>query len=447
MRSARRLLLPMCVAAAAAIVSSRVLAVPAFPGAAGFGAEASGGRGGGVYYVTNLADDGPGSLRDAVRGGRRTILFKLSGTIELASPLVVEAADLTIAGQTAPGDGICLRGKGLVIRGNNVIVRFLRMRPGDELGEEHDALTIWSARNVMVDHCSMSWSTDSLNDVVRDSSLVSVQWCILSEPLNQSVHAKGSHGYGTGWGSGPDGGNSFHHNLLAHCNSRSPRLGSERDALVDVRNNVIYNRGSGWAYGGEHARVNYVANYFKPGPNTQRPAELFRFSDQDTRMYLRENVVDGEQPVTADNSLGLSANDGIDPPAATVSKPFPAPPIPQQSAEAAYELVLQHGGATLPRRDPVDARIVADVRHGTGQIINSQRDVGGWPELQAGPPAADVDGDGMADAWEHQHGLNPSDVADGRAMAEDGYSHLERYLNELVAATPTNRNEKVSVGK
>jgi pectate lyase len=424
-----------------------VFAEPAFPGAAGFGAEASGGRGGEVVYVTTLADDGPGSLRDAVRQGRRTILFQLSGTIELQSPLVVGVSDVTIAGQSAPGDGVCLRGKGLVIRGNNVIVRFLRLRPGDERGEEHDALTIWGARNVMVDHCSLSWSTDSINDVVRDSSLVTVQWCILSEPLNTSVHVKGAHGYGTGWGSGPEGGNSFHHNLLAHCNSRSPRLGSEHDALVDVRNNVIFNRGSGWAYGGEHARVNYVANYLKPGPNTQRPAELFRFSHQDTRMYLRGNVVEGASHVTADNTLGLSANDGLDPQAAIVSEPFPAPPLPQQSADAAYGFVLQHSGACLPRRDAVDTRIVDDVRHGTGQIINSQRDVGGWPELQSAPPAPDADGDGMPDAWERDRGLNPNDVADGRPIAEDGFSELEHYLNELAAPVANEHNEEISVRK
>lgn len=415
-------------------ITTTAAAAPAFPGAAGFGADASGGRGGDVYIVTSLADDGEGSLRKGLQKGDRTIVFAVSGAIALKRPLVVDASNLTLAGETAPGGGICLRGAGFVLRGENVVVRFLRFRPGDEHGVEHDALTIWGARRVMIDHCSLSWSTDSLNDVVRDSSHVTVQWCILSEPLNQSVHAKGAHGYGTGWGSGPGGGNSFHHNLLAHCNSRSPRLGSEEGALVDVRNNVIYNRGSGWAYGGEHARINYVGNFLKPGPNTKRPGEIFRLSHADTRMYLRDNVVAGEAEVSADNTRGLTADDGLDAEAALVVEPFPAPPVQEHPAEMAYELVLQHAGAILPRRDAVDVRIVSDVRNRSGGIINSQQDVGGWPELESTAPPDDSDGDGLPNAWEQSHSLNPYDKTDGNQVADDGYTNLEHYLHELAAA-------------
>ncbi|MCS7033127.1 MAG: hypothetical protein NZ561_03925 [Phycisphaerae bacterium] len=177
---------------------------PAFPGAEGFGAQATGGRGGVVYEVTTLDDDGPGSLREALRGGDRTIVFRVSGTINLKSRLELRSSRVTIAGQTAPGDGICLRGHELMISdAEHVIVRFLRLRPGDEQRCEHDALSIRNSRHVIIDHCSMSWSTDSVNDVTHGSGHVTVQWCIISEPLNRSIHAKGPHGYGTGWGDMP----------------------------------------------------------------------------------------------------------------------------------------------------------------------------------------------------------------------------------------------------
>jgi pectate lyase len=406
---------------------------PAFPGAEGFGAVATGGRGGEVVYVTNLDDDGPGSLRDAIRQGDRNVLFAVSGTIELESKLDVKASNVTIAGQTAPGDGICLRGKPLIVSGDNVILRFLRLRPGDEDGEEHDALTIWGANQVMVDHCSMSWSTDSVNDVVRDSENVTVQWCIISEPLNRSVHYKGAHGYGTGWGSGPTSGNSFHHNLLAHCNSRSPRLGSERGALVDVRNNVVYNMGTGWAYGGEHAHVNYVANYYKPGPNTLRPNEIFRVSSPDTRMYLTANVVEDVSEVSNDNVEGIHFDEGIETQKTIVPNRFQVPAIMTHSAEQAYELVLQCAGAFLPVRDAVDRRVVNEVRSGGGRIIDSQNDVGGWPELVSTPAPVDADRDGVPDAWELRDGSDPHDASDSSATRENGTTQLEHYLNSLAA--------------
>src|SRR5687767_7950836 len=204
--------------------------LPAFPGAEGFGANATGGRGKMVYAVTNLNDSGPGSLRDALSGGDRTVVFRVSGTINLESQLRLNKPNVTVAGQTAPGDGICLRGRELFIADtDNVIVRYLRLRPGDEQKAEHDALSIRNCRNVIIDHCSLSWSTDSLNDVTHTSGNVTVQWCILAEPLNKSVHAKGDHGYATGWDgriiNGKGGGGSYHHNLLAHAFSRAPRIG------------------------------------------------------------------------------------------------------------------------------------------------------------------------------------------------------------------------------
>jgi pectate lyase len=404
----------------------------AFPGAEGAGRVATGGRGGEVYYVTNLDDRGPGSLRDAVSQDNRIILFQVSGTIELKSKLDISASNITVAGQTAPGDGICLRGHPLMIDGDNIIVRFLRIRPGDEAGREHDALTIWGADRVMLDHCSLSWSTDSVNDVVKDATNITVQWCIISEPLNTSVHSKGSHGYGTGWGSGPEGGSSFHHNLLAHCNSRSPRLGSEKPALLDVRSNVIYNMGDGWAYGGEHARVNYVGNYYRPGPSTTRPDKIFRVSNPGTRMFLRDNMIDGHPEVNQDNAVGLIIDNGIDREQLLVNEPFDLPYVATGSAEVSLEEVLQFAGAVMPNRDAVDRRIVDDVRNCTGKIINSQNDVGGWPELKSGEPRGDSDKDGLPDAWETSHGLDPQDAAD--AQFDSGVqTALESYLMELAA--------------
>jgi pectate lyase len=402
----------------------------AFPGGEGAGAVATGGRGGEVYYVTNLDDSGPGSLRDAVSQDNRIVMFQVSGTINLKSRISISGSNITVAGQTAPGDGICLRGQQLVIDGNNIIVRFLRVRPGDEAGREHDSLTIWGADRVMVDHCSLSWSTDSVNDVVRDSTNITVQWCIISEPLNTSVHSKGSHGYGTGWGSGPEGGSSYHHNLIAHCNSRSPRLGGEQHALLDVRCNVIYNMGTGWAYGGEHAKVNYVGNYYRPGPSTARPDKIFRVSNPGTRMYLRENVVDGHPEIDKDNIAGLIIDDGIDRERLLVDEPFDLPPVATGPAQVSLEEVLKYAGSVMPNRDAVDRRIVDDVKNRTGRIINSQNDVGGWPELKSGEARVDSDKDGLPDAWETARAFDPQDPADAQQDSGVG-SALDMYLNEL----------------
>jgi hypothetical protein len=286
----------------------------------------------------------------------------------------------------------------------------------------------------MVDHCSMSWSTDSVNDVVRDSTNVTVQWCVISEPLNKSVHSKGAHGYGTGWGSGPQAGNSFHHNLLAHCNSRSPRLGSENGALLDVRNNVIYNMGSGWAYGGEHARINYVGNYYRPGPDTRRPHEIFRVSNQDTRIFLADNYIEGDKIVTKENLRGLAADDDVSTYEVTVSEPYPMPTVKTHPAEEACELVLAHAGASVPIRDAVDERIVSDVRNRTGKIIDSQRDVGGWPELTSGQAHDDSDSDGLPDSWELRRRLDPASPTGAKDVTEEGYTQVELYLNELAAS-------------
>ncbi|HEV2296668.1 MAG TPA: hypothetical protein VGR35_22690 [Tepidisphaeraceae bacterium] len=426
------------IVAAAAIASP----LPAFPGAEGFGAGASGGRGKAVYAVTNLDDAGRGSLRDALSQGDRTIVFRVSGTIELKSQLRLNKPNITIAGQTAPGDGICLRGRELFIANTeNIVVRFLRLRPGDEQKTEHDALSIRNSRNVIIDHCSLSWSTDSLNDVTHTSGNVTVQWCILSEPLNRSVHEKGDHGYATGWdgriimgpaGDNTGGGGSYHHNLIAHAYSRAPRIGyyKEGRGLIDCRNNVIYN--SGIAYGGETDDFNYVGNYYRLGPSKlNEDGVIFEIWAEDARMYVAGNVVEGCAEVSRNNVKGIKFRKG-DAATVIVPSPFDVAPVKFDSAEKAFTRVLKQGGAIFPKRDAVDARIVADVENNTGGIINSQAEVGGWPELKPAEAPADSDGDGMPDAWERKHGLNPENPADGAAAREPGgYTNLEIYLNDL----------------
>lgn len=416
------------------VVSTALAAPPAFPGAEGFGAGAVGGRGGEVYEVTNLNDAGPGSLRDAVSQPNRTVVFRVSGTIDLNSQIRIQQPNITIAGQTAPGDGICLRNHELMIANtHNVIVRFLRIRPGSAAGKEMDALSIRNSRDVIVDHCSLSWSTDSINDVTHLSGNVTVQWCIMSEPLKQSVHSKGSHGYGTGWDGRGAGGASFHHNLIAHCDSRAPRIGYNKTGrgLIDCRNNVIYNTGNGSAYGGEGDDFNFVANYFVPGPDTKRPEVLFEFWGDDTKAHVSGNMIDGRDDITADNRKGLVFKKGTD--AMLSEKPIEmAAPLKTDDAKTAYQRVLQSAGAVLPKRDKVDARIISDVKKGTGKIINSPEEVGGWPELKSAEAPKDSDRDGMPDEWETARKLNPNDASDGaRVDDKSGYTNLEMYLNEL----------------
>jgi pectate lyase len=431
LRIVHSLLIAAAVDCATSTAYGQRSATPAFPGAEGAGAQAEGGRGGEVVYVTNLADHGPGSLRDAVSKPGRTVVFAVSGTITLEKRLNIEHPHITIAGQTAPGDGICIRGKDIIVGADDCILRFLRFRPGDIRPEEHDALTVWDAHNVIVDHCSMSWSTDSLNDVVKKSGNVTVQWCILSEPLRQSAHAKGAHGYGTGW-DGRGGAGSYHHNLLAHCDSRAPRIEKAGPGVrVDIRNMVIYNIGGGFAYGGEKAHFNYLANYLKPGPSTVHPETLFLLSSPDARGYFAENFLAGSPEGSQNNARAVRIDGDLDEEQLLAKEPFDVPAVATQSPREAYDAVLAHAGAVLPARDAVDRRIVSDVEAGTGGLIDSQTDVGGWPELKSTEPPADADRDGMPDDWERKYNLDPNNPADGPRVASQGYTNLETYLNEL----------------
>lgn len=436
----------------------------AFPGAEGFGRYTTGGRGGKVLYVTNLEDSGPGSLRHAIQtAGPRFILFKVSGNIALKSNLDIRFGDLTIAGQTAPGDGICLMNYPVTIAANNVIIRFLRFRMGDAAQQEGDALGGRFCKQVIIDHCSMSWSTDECVSFYANEN-TTVQWCFMSESLRNSVHGKGAHGYGGIWGGKYA---SFHHNLLAHHDSRNPRLGETAgDAfaltnLVDLRNNVIYNWAGNSCYGGEAMNVNIVNCYYKPGPVTTKKERILSL-DKNTvvgtavynqwgKYYIAGNVLEGSTRATSDNwTYGVynqfHAKYGTisDSEKAAMRLDSEHPThgnIRTHTASEAYEKVLATGGASLVR-DAVDKRLVEEVRSGTYTfngsngstkgIIDSQGDVGGWPVLKAGIAPTDSSGDGMPDAWKTEKKLNPAKYeANGRNLST-GYDNVEVYINSLV---------------
>jgi hypothetical protein len=414
----------------------------AFEGAEGFGRNATGGRGGKVYIVTNLNDDGPGSFREAVRKkGPRMILFGVSGNIDLKSSLSLSHGDVTIAGQSAPGDGICLRNFQFNIDADNVIIRFMRFRLGDKQHQEADALSGRGARNVIIDHCSISWATDECASFYRNHDFT-LQWCIISESLNSSVHHKGEHGYGGIWGGE---GASFHHNLLAHHNSRLPRFSGSSTTpnpegeLVDFRNNVIYNWQGNSTYGGEKGRYNMVNNYYKPGPATKHKHPwMVNPSSPYGQFFIAGNTLQGNTEATVDNWKAIKAEH---PDSARVTRAFDVTAVQIQPVDQAFELVLHKAGASY-RRDAVDQRVVQEVREGKAPngakkngIIDSQDEVGGWPELKSSPAPQDADADGMPDAWETQHKLNPQDAADAMLPAPGShYVNLEVYLQELVRA-------------
>jgi len=416
---------------------------PAFPGVEGFGRYTLGGRGGKVFEVTNLNDSGPGSFRAAVMAkGPRTVVFRVSGTIPLESEIKVREPFLTIAGQTAPGDGICVKGYQFNFDAQHLIIRYVRFRPGDEKGKEQDGFG-GGGDHIVVDHCSASWGVDETFSINKASNLT-VQWCMVTESLYHSLHKKGNHGYGGLWG-GPGG--SWHHNILAHHTSRNPRASGNADSgLMDYRNNVIYNWGFNSAYGGELWPRNWINNYYKAGPATDEKVRSRIFLQKDPRgkMFTAGNFVAGFPAISAANWKGIDfAPDGEATEATLrVNTPFVVAPVTTQAAEAAYELVLAGAGCSL-RRDAVDRRIIEEIRTGTAKfgatykgggkgIIDSQQDVGGWPELRSLPAPVDSDHDGMSDEWELAHGLDPRNPTDGSAVNPvDGYTNLEHYLHAL----------------
>jgi pectate lyase len=414
--------------------------IPAFPGAEGFGASAVGGRGGGVYHVTNLDDAGPGSLRYGIQTatGPRTIVFDVSGTIFLRSRLNINRPFLTLAGQTAPGDGITVAGWGTVITNtHDVIVRYVRFRPGDVNCPQiqDDSLSVSDSTDVIIDHVSASWSIDETLSVTG-SDRVTVQWSLITESLNNSCHAEGPHGFGTllRYSSGSL---TFHHNLYAHHRNRSPRLGD--NIGLDFVNNVVYNWDTDCGYSGGASegtpRLNYVGNYVVAAPATpsSKRARAFKGGSSNTLIYQSGNLIDSNVNGTRDGvNTDWAMFIGI-----YTQQPdrFDFPPVQTDDAATAYRRVLALAGHSLAR-DAVDARVISGVMNEGGGFINSQQqvEVGGWPDLKTLPPPPDSDRDGIPDEWEISHGLDPSNPADGPALTESGYSNLEIYLNALVLA-------------
>ncbi len=465
------------------IVLSKTLAAQqlAFPTAEGGGRFATGGRGGSVYEVTNLNDAGIGSLRDAVSQPNRTVVFRVSGVIVLASRLVLKQNNITIAGQTAPGDGICLTGFTLNIQASNIIIRHIRSRLGSAFKDEDDSMNCYSGnfQNIIVDHCSLSWSVDETG-TFYDIKNFTLQWSIISESLFHSIHSKGDHGYGGIWG-GENA--SFHHNLLAHHTSRNPRFNGNRYTFtnfgdsVDFRNNVIYNWGNiNSSYGGEAGGYNMVNNYYKAGPAT--PGSLTTSSTSNKRnrilnytsfyingidtvfggkFYITGNYVYGFPDVTSDNwTKGVQKDSYYNSDALIANSkqsiPFRFSPVLTQTAEAAFVSVLDSAGAILPCRDTIDRRIVRETRTGTATyegaayalmtgvgishpsgIIDTVTNVGGMPTYKSTTAPLDSDHDGMPDTYETAIGLNPTDATDRNNLGAGGYTQLEIYLNSLTS--------------
>ena len=441
----------------------------AFPTAEGFGKYTSGGRGGKVLFVENLNDDGEGSLRKAIRSkGARTVIFRVSGTIFLETPLFINNDSITLAGQTASGDGICIANHPLKINADQVIIRYLRFRMGDKGAEQDDALAGARQKNVIIDHCSMSWSTDECGSFY-DNENFTLQWCILSESLCNSIHEKGAHGYGGIWGGMKA---SFHHNLLAHHSSRNPRFcgaryheATKETELADFRNNVIYNWGYNSSYAGENGKYNLVNNYYKPGPATNekvrhRILEAWQSEDKNGfhdfgQFYIAGNHLDGAPEVTADNWKGVDAlevqgtryavhDNAILLNRLRVTVPFEYEITTQHTAQQAYEAVLRQAGASY-KRDLIDQRIVDEVSrgsftYGNQGIIDSQAEVGEWVHLSSLPAPQDSDNDGIPDAWEEAQGLNKNNPKDGNFyMLNPEYTNLEVYINQLVDTVLINR--------
>jgi uncharacterized protein YjdB len=418
----------------AAILYSQQLA---FPTAEGYGKYVTGGRGGTVYEVTTLNPTGAGSLGAAISAsGPRTVVFKVAGTI--TGNFNITNGNITIAGQTAPGDGICIKGN-LSTSADNIIIRYIRVRynptvPGDAIGGRYH-------NNIIIDHVSASWSADEVFTLYWNQN-TTVQWCIISEGCEKFENGVSvGHRFGGIWGNNPG---TWHHNLFAHNDSRNPRWASGC-GYNDYRNNVLYNWGYQGCYGGEKDQgdgvhnfttINVVANYYKSGPASLSKSLIANPSARSVTdkgdWYVADNYVNGYPSVTANNWLGVTGSNYI-----KMSAPWDAMPINQQTAEQAYLSVLDYAGCSFPNRDSVDARIIEEARTGTAKygnkgIIDVPGDVGGWPVLATGTAYTDSDHDGMSDEWEDNNGLNKNDPSDRNGIGEGGYTNLEVFLYKLV---------------
>jgi hypothetical protein len=462
--------------------------VPAFPGAQGGGKYTFGGRGGKVYVVTNLNDSGPGSFREACESaGPRIVVFNVAGIIHLKMPIFIDAPYITIAGQTAPGDGVCIAGQSVLVNTHDVVIRYLRFRRGiADIFNRDDSLGGNPVGNVIVDHCSCSWGGDESLSMYRHmyqtpagkwlklpTVNITIQWCIISETLNTFNHSLG----GT-WGGRNTG---FDHNLFACNTGRNPSIGMSYD--FNFVNNVLFNWEGRTIDGGDMgSEYNIINNYFKPGPDTPDTAIRYRVLRPDPTMkhkhstplygkaYVAGNYVVGDPKVTADNWDGgvqfEEDNRVVQDPARLkaliaevhVDKPFPMPPMTIQSAQAAYRTVIAGAGDTLPVRDAVDKRIIQEVKTGKtwgmglhlranvkpmnglvkndvgvagNGIITDINQVGGYPEY-TGQPAKDIGPDGIPLWWKKEYGLNTNDPhLASENLKGDGYTIMDKYLDGL----------------
>jgi pectate lyase len=423
-----------------------------FPEAEGYGRFSAGGRGGKVFKVNSLNDNGPGSLREAVESnGARTIVFTVSGNIDLESPLEIKNDSITIAGQTAPGGGICIRYYPFTVSANHVIIRYLRFRLGDKYKVQEDAVGgIEKNNNIIIDHCSASWGMDEVMTFWNIEN-ITVQWCIISESMNSSYHEKGNHGYGAIWG----GRNAaYHHNLIAHHTSRTPRFSGGTTTVsenVDFINNVIYNWGYNNVYGGENGSFNIAGNYYKPGPATLKKVNSRIAEPWSTgRWYVANNIMHENSSVTEDNWIGVHLKDS-ELTAIKSNVPVKEISLEVDTPEEAFNDVIKYAGASFPSRDNTDTRIMNEVVSGTAVymgrgytdefdlspdiitgMIDSQEDTGGWDELHSEPAPVDSDNDGIPDEWEIENGLDPLNPEDSSSFSAEGYTFLEIYINNMV---------------
>ncbi len=408
----------------------------AFPGAEGFGRFARGGRGGQICEVTNLNDAGPGSLRACIDSqGPRIVVFRVGGTIELQSSLILKNSNITIAGNTAPADGVQLKGAGLVTTASDVIIRYLRIRPGTGRVDpnNNDALSVRGGSDIIVDHSSFSWATDENTEIWAGPDNVTMSWNIISEGLVCAGHAECPHSMGMLIGWQPDARITIHHNLFAHNNARNPGIGNHS---IDFVNNIIYNYGVAGVNiipSDGPVKINFVGNRYIHGPDSDTKGIRIdgrrEFGDQ-TELYVKGNIIPWYRPTDDLPEDKAIQRVFYDVPARFTRLDYP--PVTTTDAFQATTDVLQGAGATLPGRDPVDTRIVNDVNNRTGRLINSPSEVGGWPNLStvARPAGYDTDRDGMPNAWELQHGFNPNNPADGPLDADgDGWTNVEEFLN------------------
>jgi pectate lyase len=418
--------------------------IPAFPGAFGHGSLTPGGRGGEIIKVTSLADDGPGTFRQAVQvKAPRIIIFEVGGTISLESPVFIDEPFVTIAGQTAPGDGIMFRDGEVCIRTHDVIMRGIRIRVGDANqvkdwdGLALEATPLSDVYNVIVDHCSVSWGIDE--NIGTDGSRgqvshVTFSWNITSEALYNSHHGKGTHSKGMLLSKNNVTNISVHHNLFAHNDDRNPKIA--QDVNVELINNVIYNYRSGSRMD-PGSKADIIGNYYKAGPNTNigqdgeinkgivmGPVEGF----PPMLAYVLDNVGPGRLTNSGDDWLAVRGSEEF----RSLESVVEASGIPEDDVSGIFEKVLADVGATVPQRDAVDRRVIEDVRNGNGAIIDSQEEVGGWPAMKIGEAKSDRDGDGIPDTWEIDNELDPDNSGDAHGdIDNDGYSNIEEYLNDL----------------